>query len=88
MFSDGLTPQKSPAIMPTLDIIIPCYNAAATLAEAAESALAQSVAQTVWLVDDASQDDTPRVIAALAARHPKIRNLRLPQNSGAAASRN
>lgn len=88
MFSDGLTPQKSPAIMPTLDIIIPCYNAAATLAEAAESALAQNVAQTVWLVDDASQDDTPRVIAALAARHPKIRSLRLPQNSGAAAARN
>lgn len=88
MFSDGLTPQKSPAIMPTLDIIIPCCNAAATLAEAAESALAQSVAQTVWLVDDASQDDTPRVIAALAARHPKIRSLRLPQNSGAAAARN
>ena len=76
------------AHMPALDVIIPCYNAADTLAAAAESALAQSVVQTVWLVDDASQDDTPRLIAALAARYPNIRSLALAQNSGAAAARN
>ncbi|WP_234404216.1 glycosyltransferase [Neisseria elongata] len=34
-------------MQPTLDVIIPCYNAANTLRAAAESALAQSVVQTV-----------------------------------------
>ena len=34
-------------MQPTLDVIIPCYNATNTLRSAAESALAQSVVQTV-----------------------------------------
>ena len=56
-------------MQPTLDVIIPCYNAADTLRAAAESALAQSVVQTVWLVDDASDDDTPGIMRELAAQH-------------------
>ena len=55
-------------MQPTLDVIIPCYNAADTLRAAAESALAQSVVQTVWLVDDASDDGTPDIMRELAAQ--------------------
>lgn len=73
---------------PTLDVIIPCYNAAATLRSAAESALVQSCVHTVWLVDDASQDDTAEVMAELAAQYPQIRCAHLPQNGGAAQARN
>ena len=73
---------------PTLDVIIPCYNAAATLRAAAESALAQSRVRTVWLVDDASQDDTAEVMSQLAAQYPQIRCACLPQNGGAAQARN
>lgn len=73
---------------PTLDVIIPCYNATTTLRAAAESALAQSRVRQVWLVDDASQDRTAEVIAELTAQYPQIRCTRLPQNGGAAQARN
>ena len=72
----------------TLDVIIPCYNAADTLRTTAESALAQSVVQTVWLVDDASDDDTPDLMRELAAQYPQIRCEYLPANGGAARARN
>ena len=69
-------------MQPTLDVIIPCYNAANTLRAAAESALAQSVVQTVWLVDDASDDGTPDIMRELAAQYPQIRCEYLPSNGG------
>ena len=69
-------------MQPTLDVIIPCYNAANTLRVAAESALAQSVVQTVWLVDDASDDGTPDIMRELAAQYPQIRCEYLPSNGG------
>ena len=75
-------------MQPTLDVIIPCYNAANTLRAAAESALAQSVVQTVWLVDDASDDGTPDIMRELAAQYPQIRCEYLPSNGGAARARN
>ncbi|HFC6351687.1 TPA: glycosyltransferase family 2 protein [Neisseria elongata] len=75
-------------MQPTLDVIIPCYNAANTLRAAAESALAQSVVQTVWLVDDASDDGTPGIMRELAAQYPQIRCEYLPSNGGAARARN
>ena len=75
-------------MQPTLDVIIPCYNAANTLRAAAESALAQSVVQTVWLVDDASDDGTPDIMRELAAQSPQIRCEYLPSNGGAARARN
>lgn len=75
-------------MQPTLDVIIPCYNAADTLRAAAESALTQSVVQTVWLVDDASDDGTPDIMRELAAQYPQIRCEYLPSNGGAARARN
>lgn len=71
-----------------LDVVVPCYNAAATLRRAAESALAQPEVQTVWLVDDGSDDETRAVMAQLAAEYPRIRCEYLPQNGGAAKARN
>ena len=47
---------------PSLDVVIPCYNAAETLRAAAESALKQQKVRTVWLVDDASQDGTQEIM--------------------------
>ena len=72
----------------SLDVVIPCYNAAATLRAAAESALKQQKVQTVWLVDDASQDGTREVMAELAGQYPAIRCEFLAQNGGAAKARN
>ena len=43
---------------PLIDVIIPCYNAAQTLERAVKSVLNQPHLGTLWLIDDASTDQT------------------------------
>ncbi|WP_051340749.1 glycosyltransferase [Azospirillum halopraeferens] len=77
--------------MPLTTVIIPCFNAAPTLADAVASALAQrvgAVAVEVLVVDDASTDGSAAVAERLAATDPAVRLLRRPGNGGAAAARN
>jgi glycosyltransferase involved in cell wall biosynthesis len=77
----------SPA--PQISIILPAYNAAAFIGRAIASAQAQSLADIeIIVIDDASTDDTPRIVQALAAADPRIRYVRMAQNGGPAASRN
>lgn len=69
-------------------VVIPAYNAAATI----ESTLASVVAQTyrhleINVVDDGSTDETAHIVARWADRDPRIRFLR-KANSGLAAARN
>lgn len=69
----------------TAAIIIPAYNAAAFLAEAIDSALAQThPAAQVIVVDDGSSDDT----AAIAARYDDALVLLRQKNQGVSAARN
>lgn len=63
-------------------VVIPCYNQAAYLAEAIESALAQTYPVDVFVVDDGSTDGA----AAVARRHP-VRYV-WQQNRGVSAARN
>lgn len=70
---------------PLVSVIMPAYNASATIAEAIESVLAQSVASTeLIVVDDGSADDTLRVLATYGE---KIRVLQ-QSHGGLAAARN
>lgn len=65
-------------------VVIPCYNQARFLAEAIESALAQTEpAAEVIVVDDGSTDATPSV----AARYPQVTYVR-QDNAGLSAARN
>ena len=68
----------------SIAVIIPVYNSAAMLAEALR-ALQRGTRQPdeLWVVDDASQDDSASVAAALGARV-----LRMDRNAGPAACRN
>lgn len=69
-----------------ISIIMPAYNAAATLDSAVHSVLAQML--TDWeliIIDDHSTDDT--LIRARAYADPRIRVLQTPANQGAAAAR-
>lgn len=78
--------------LPTLDVIIPCYNAADTIERALASTLMQPCAH-IWLVNDGSTDDTLQVLAKYIATlsadaADKITVLTLPVNSGVAMARN
>ncbi len=68
---------------PILSIIIPTYNRPHLLPRAVNSALAQTVEDIeVIVVDDASPEPVQ------LPEHPKLRIIRLPENSGGAAARN
>lgn len=72
-----------------IDVIIPCYNAGATLARALESVLVQNGLGQIIVIDDASNDDTISVAQAYQLRFPdKITIEILTQNGGVARARN
>ncbi len=65
--------------LPRVSVLLPVYNAAATLHEALESLAAQTLRDfEIVVVDDGSTDATPRVLAAWAQRDPRLRVLRRP----------
>ena len=66
-----------------ISVIIPCYNAAATLAETVESALVQPVECEVIIVNDGSTDGSQQIIEAFGAR---VRSL-TTVNRGVSAAR-
>ncbi len=69
---------------------ITSYNQRDYLIQAVESVLGQSARPSeIIIVDDASTDDSPQVIAGYAARHPGlIRPILLTANGGPNAARN
>jgi glycosyltransferase involved in cell wall biosynthesis len=71
----------------SLTVVIPCYNAAATVEAAVASA--RGAAQIV-VVDDGSLAETARLLDALLANntYPNLEVVRLPQNAGLGAARN
>jgi glycosyltransferase involved in cell wall biosynthesis len=72
---------------PRVTIGLPVYNGERHLEEALRAILAQDVADFDLVVsDNASTDATPRILAAFAAREPRMRVIRQPENVG--ASRN
>ncbi|HYW08064.1 MAG TPA: glycosyltransferase family 2 protein [Longimicrobium sp.] len=74
--------------LPLVSVIIPAFNAAATIRRTLRSALAQThPAIEVIVVDDGSTDDTAGIVAAIAEEDPRVRLTRV-ENGGQAAARN
>ena len=72
--------------LPDVTVIVPAFNAAEWITQTLQSIQAQTHAATEVLVaDDASNDDTARIVGEFAARDARIRHLRLPANSGGPA---
>jgi glycosyltransferase involved in cell wall biosynthesis len=73
-----------------ISVIIPVYNVARYVREAAESALAQPETAEVILIEDGSPDDSLAICEQLAHEYDQVRLLRHPngENRGAGASRN
>jgi GT2 family glycosyltransferase len=73
---------------PDVSMIVPCYNAAATLADTLTSVQAQT--HESWeaiCIDDGSTDQTPELLARMARSDLRICHFRVP-NGGAPAARN
>lgn len=69
-------------------VVMPVYNAAATLAETVASVLAQDFAAfELVAIDDGSRDESLEILLDLAARDPRIRVLSRP-NAGVSSARN
>ena len=70
-------------------VVIPVFNRPDLVAAAIRSAQAQTVpVLEIIVVDDASSDETPDVVAALAAQDQRIHLIRLPERAGAPHARN
>lgn len=54
-----------------VSVIIPAYNAQATIAETLDSVLAQTHTNLeIIVVDDGSHDETVNIVQSFASRHP------------------
>lgn len=73
---------------PLVSVIMPTYNCGRFIAESVQSVLGQTMPDwELQIVDDASTDNTQKVLEPYSEKYPKIRYTRLPQNLGPAAAR-
>lgn len=74
---------------PEVSVLLPAWNAEATVGRAVASALGQGgIAVEVLLVDDRSDDATIAAARAASAGDPRLRIFRQDANAGPAAARN
>ncbi|WP_367129877.1 glycosyltransferase [Saccharothrix sp. HUAS TT1] len=77
-----------PPPLPTVDVVIPCYNYARFLRACVKSVLDQpGVDVRVLIIDDTSSDETPEVVAELT-RDPRVEGRRHEVNQGHIATYN
>lgn len=74
---------------PTVSVVVPTRNRGDLLPRAIASVLRQTFADLeLIVVDDASSDHTPEVLARLAAADPRVSAVRSPARRGVSAARN
>lgn len=75
--------------VPTVSIVTAVFNGARHIEETLDSVAAQTLADWEHLVvDDASTDESARIVAARAERDSRLRLISQPENRGALAARN
>ncbi|MBM6551063.1 glycosyltransferase family 2 protein [Marinomonas ostreistagni] len=75
--------------MPVVSIVTPCYNSSLYISEAIESVISQKYKDwEMIIVDDASSDKSIDLIDYYIKLDPRIRLIKLQENSGAAVARN
>ncbi len=75
--------------MPTLTLVIPCYNEASTLAACIANVLriaSDNLRLELIIVNDASRDSSLAVAQALSAQHPEIKVVSHDKNLGKGAA--
>jgi len=73
-----------------LSIIIPCYNCEATVEQSFDSCFTQGLKTTfeIIMVNDASTDNTAKILEKLANGKKDVRIINHPENMGGGAARN
>ena len=77
--------EQPPALpdSPPVSFVVPCHNEGRDIEDTVEYLLASTYpAFDILLVNDGSSDETPQILDALAAQHPKIRVVHLLRNQG------
>lgn len=75
--------------MPKVSVIIPAYNAAKTITETLESALAQTFEDfEIIVADDGSTDNTSETVLRLADADERVKLFQVNKNQGVAKARN
>jgi len=75
--------------MPNLiSVIIPVFNRASHILDAVDTVFAQNMNLELILVDDASKDDSAKIILDLASKDKRIIPIIFKQNQGGGAARN
>lgn len=78
----------SAAPSPSVSVVVTAHDAAATIADAVRTALAEPETAEVIVVDDASRDATAEAARAAAGGDGRLRVIRCAANVGPAAARN
>lgn len=79
---------KAVATRPLVSVMMPCFNAEASLPFALGSLAAQTLVDWECIaLDDGSSDRTWSLLTAAAAREPRLRIERFPENRGRGAAR-
>lgn len=87
--SDAPVPRHGLPGSEVVSVVMPVYNAAATMRRSIESVLAQSHEDVELLaVDDGSRDESVAIAEAYAALDPRVVVIRQPRNGGVAEARN
>ena len=74
--------------MPSVDIVVPCYQHGRFLRDCVESVLSQDVELRVIIIDNASTDDSVSVAQDLARKDARVEIVAHPRNLGSHASFN
>jgi len=69
-----------------VSVLVPVYNEERTVATVLDRVLALPLPLEIVVVDDGSSDRTHEVVAAVAARDPRVRVIRLAINQGKTAA--
>ena len=74
---------------PRVDVLIPAYNSAGTIASSLRSIQEQTVRDIrIIVIDDGSPDATPEIVGRIAAADPRVMHIRKDVNSGIVDSLN
>lgn len=89
MIQSSSNNDKNKQLLPTVSVIVPCYNYGHFLPGCIDSILSQQgVEVDVLIIDDASPDGSGEVASALAERDPRITTIRHDVNCGHIATYN